>query len=102
VAGVRPGESHYPRFKDRLAPALQVKELPGGGKNPIAGLHPYRLHRAYLAAGRIDPRLIARLPALVLDAELQIKGESGDPDTAIAHLVAQLAGAPAPGRRPRP
>lgn len=97
LAGVRPGESHYPRFKDRIAPKLQPKELPGGGKNPLAGLHPYRLHRAYLAAGRLDPDLAARLPELVLDAELQLKGESGDPDSAIAHLVARLAGPGAAG-----
>jgi hypothetical protein len=99
VAGVRTGESNYPRFKDRIAPALQPKELPGGGKNPLAGLHPYRLHRAYLAAGRLDPDLVASLPALVLDAELQVKGESGEPDAAIAHLVARLAGAPGAGGR---
>ncbi|HEX6203642.1 MAG TPA: hypothetical protein VF100_11615, partial [Thermoanaerobaculia bacterium] len=72
LAGVRPGETHYPRFKDRIAPKLQPKELPGGGKNPLAGLHPYRLHRAYLAAGRLAPDLAARLPELVLDAELQL------------------------------
>ena len=99
LAGVRPGETNYHRFKERVAPALQAKELPGGGKNPLAGLHPYRLHRAYLAAGRLDPDLVDRLPALVLDAELQVKGESGEPDAAIAHLVARLAGAPAVGRR---
>jgi hypothetical protein len=99
LAGVRPGETNYPRFKDRIAPRLQPKELPGGGKNPLAGLHPYRLHRAYLAAGRLDPDLVASLPALVLDAELQVKGESGEPDAAIAHLVARLAGAPGAGRR---
>jgi hypothetical protein len=92
LAGVRPGETNYHRFKDKIAPALQRKEIPGGGKNPLAGLHPYRLHRAYLAAGRLDPALAGRLPALVLDAELQLKGESGDPDSALAWLVAKLAG----------
>lgn len=100
LAGVRPGETHYPRFKDRIAPKLQPKELPGGGRNPLAGLHPYRLHRAYLAAGRLAPDLAATLPALVLETELQLKGESGDPDSALAHLVARLAGgAGAEGRR---
>lgn len=101
LAGVRAGEGNYHRFKTNIAPALQAKELPGGGKNPLAGLHPYRLHRAYLAAGRLDPALVDRLPALVLDAELQVKGESGEPDAAIAHLVARLAGAPAAGRPSR-
>ncbi len=99
VAGVRSGEGDYRRFKARLAPALQA-ELPGGRKNPVAGLHPFRLHRAYLAAGRLDPALVARLPALVLDTELQLKGESGDPDSALARLVAQLAGPPPSRRRP--
>ncbi|HEV7668329.1 MAG TPA: hypothetical protein VGS22_07375 [Thermoanaerobaculia bacterium] len=91
VAGVPAGETNYPRFKDKLAPALQ-RELPGGGKNPLAGLHPYRLHKAYLAASRLPLALASRLPAEVLDTEMQIKGESRDPDVALARLVALLAG----------
>lgn len=87
---VPPGERSYPRFKARLAPALQG-ELPAGGANPIAGLHPYRLHRAYLAAGRFAPQALSTLPWRVLETELQLKGESGDPDTALAHLVAHLS-----------
>jgi len=101
LAGVRPGMGHYPRFKDQVAPRLQA-ELPGGRKNPLAGLHPYRLHRAYLAAGRLPADLVDSLPARVLATELELKGESGDPDTALSHLVARLAGAGGgggPGRR---
>ncbi len=86
------GETNYPRFKEKLAPALQ-KELPGGGKNPLAGLHPFRLHKAYLAASRLPLELTSRLPAEVLDTELQIKGESREPDVALGRLVALLAGA---------
>lgn len=93
LSGLPAGESNYPRFKDKLAPALQ-KELPGGGKNPLAGLHPFRLHKAYLAASRLPLALASRLPAEVLDTELQIKGESRDPDVALARLVALLAGTP--------
>lgn len=96
LADVRPGATHYPRFKDQVAPKLQA-ELPGGRKNPLAGLHPYRLHRAYLAACRMPARLVESLPAVVLDTELELKGESGDPDTALSHLVARLAGAAASG-----
>ena len=73
-----------------MAPALQG-DLPAGADNPVAGLHPFRLHRAYLAAGRFDPAQAATLPWRVLETELQLKGESGDPDTALAQLVAHLA-----------
>jgi hypothetical protein len=98
--GVRPGEGNYGRFKSTLEPKLKAP-LPGGGKNPVASLHPFRLHRAYLAAGRLPAAALDRLPAWVLDCELQLKGESGEPDTALAHLVARLAGAPG-GAAPRP
>ncbi len=91
IAGLPAGEANYPRFKDKLAPALQ-KELPGGGKNPLAGLHPFRLHKAYLAASRLPLALTSRLPAEVLDTEMQIKGESRTPDVALSRLVALLAG----------
>ncbi|HEX9669601.1 MAG TPA: hypothetical protein VGC93_08965 [Thermoanaerobaculia bacterium] len=91
LARVPPGETHYPRFRDRHAPALQG-QLPAGGKNPLAGLHPYRLHRAYLAASRLPAPLLARLPAEVLETELQMKGESGEADVALARLVAYVAG----------
>ncbi len=97
LSGSSPGETNYPRFKEKVAPALQ-RELPGGGKNPLAGLHPFRLHKAYLAASRLPIELASRLPAEVLDTELQIKGESRDPDVALARLVTLLAGAAsAPG-----
>jgi DNA polymerase III delta subunit len=84
------GERSYPRFKSRLAPALQGA-LPDGADSPVASLHPFRLHRAYLAAGRFAPAAIAALPWRVLETEMQLKGESGDPDTALAQLVAHLA-----------
>jgi len=89
LTGVAPGEANYGRFKSRLAPELQA-ELPHG-KNPLAGLHPFRLHRAYLAASRLPERFLARLPADVLETEQQLKGESGEPDAALARLIARLA-----------
>ncbi len=95
VARIPPGETNYGRFKSNHAPALQA-EIPTGGKNPLAGLHPFRLHRAYLAACRLPEPLLARLPAELLDTELQLKGESSDPDVALARLVAHLSQA---GRR---
>ncbi|HEY7214936.1 MAG TPA: hypothetical protein VIC28_09920 [Thermoanaerobaculia bacterium] len=95
VARVPPGETNYGRFKNSHAPALQA-EIPTGGKNPLAGLHPFRLHRAYLAACRLPEPLLARLPADLLETELQLKGESSDPDVALARLVAHLS---QPGRR---
>lgn len=90
VSRVPAGESSYPRFKDRLAPALQGT-LDTGGKNPLAGLHPFRLHRAYLAASRMPEPFLARLPADLLETELRLKGESSDADTALAHLVSRIA-----------
>lgn len=90
LAGVRSGESHYGRFKDRVAPKLQGP-LPDGRSNPLAGLHPYRLHRAYLAAGRIPEEDAALLPWRVLQTEIQLKGGSSDPDGALAGLLAHLA-----------
>jgi hypothetical protein len=94
VTGVPPGEANYARFKSRLAPELQG-ELEQG-KNPLAGLHPFRLHRAYLAASRLPEPFLARLPADILETELQLKGESGEPDAALALLIARLATAGAP------
>ena len=100
VARVPANEGNYARFKTQHAPALQ-SEIPTGGKNPLAGLHPFRLHRAYLAACRLPEPLLARLPSDLLETELQIKGESGEADVALARLVAHLsqAAAAAPGGR---
>jgi len=99
LARVPAGEANFGRFKNSHAPALQA-EIPTGGKNPLAGLHPFRLHRAYLAACRLPEPLLARLPADLLDTELQLKGESGQADVALARLVAHLsqAGRRAPSR----
>ena len=96
VARVPAGEANYARFKSQHAPGLQ-SEIPTGGKNPLAGLHPFRLHRAYLAACRLPEPLLARLPADLLETELQLKGESGEADVALARLVARLSAAA--GRR---
>jgi DNA polymerase III delta subunit len=99
VARVPAGEGSYARFKAQHAPGLQ-SEIPTGGKNPLAGLHPFRLHRAYLAACRLPEPFLARLPADLLETELQIKGESGEADVALARLVARLSqAAQAGGRR---
>lgn len=99
VARIPPGEANYARFRDRLAPALQG-EIPGGGKNPLAGLHPFRLHKAYLAASRVPEEIAVRLPADLLDTELQLKGESSEADAALADLVARVSLAKvSPGRR---
>ncbi|MEM6457154.1 MAG: hypothetical protein AAF772_18845, partial [Acidobacteriota bacterium] len=82
----RTTERNYSRFKNGLAPKL-TGPLPGGATNPIAGLHPYRLHRAYLAATRLPADRVARLPARLLDAEIGVRGGSSDPDAAIADLL---------------
>ncbi|MEO1367144.1 MAG: hypothetical protein AAFX50_08185, partial [Acidobacteriota bacterium] len=95
VAGVarsvraQPGVRSYNQFKDRVAPKLQG-ELEGGVKNPLGGLHPFRLHKAYLAASRIDRQELMRLPWRVLETELRIKGESSDADGAVIALIGHL------------
>ena len=92
VARVPAGETNYNRFTARLAPALQG-DLPGlpGGKNPLAGVNPWALFRAYLAASRLPEPVAARLPWEVLETELQLKGESGEADAALARLVVHLS-----------
>ena len=87
------GEANYNKFKMKLAEELQA-ELAGGRKNPVGGLHPFRLHRVYLAASRFPAADLALLPWHVLEAEQRMKGESGDADVALADLVARLAGPP--------
>jgi DNA polymerase III delta subunit len=89
VAGIAPGERNYNRFRERQAPKLQAGV---GDFRPLADLHPYRLHRAYLAASRIGAPILQGLPARVLETELRLKGESGDPDAALTDLIAFLAG----------
>jgi DNA polymerase III delta subunit len=84
------GERNYSRFKSRIAPVLQ-EDLPAGGRNPLAGVHPYRLHRAYLAACRMPAGRIETLPRQILEAEMQMKGESSQPEAALTHLVSKLA-----------
>ena len=87
----------YPKFKTQLAPLLQA-ELEGGRQNPMTGLHPYRLYRAYAVACRVPAEAVRDLPAKVLETEFRLKGESGQPDAALAGLVCALAAA-ARGRR---
>ena len=86
---VEPGIRNYSRFKSRLAPRLQAPSATG--TNPIAGLHPYRLHRAYLAASRIGRERVDRLSWKVLRTEQRLKGESGSPRAALSELVVDLA-----------
>ncbi len=94
------GERSYPRFKQRIAPELQ-RDLAEGVASPLAGLHPYRLHKAYLAASSAAPERLARLPERLLEAELQLKGETSRPQVALESLVSELAtlGRRAPARR---
>ena len=99
VARVPANEGNYARFKTQHAPALQ-SEIPTGGKNPLAGLHPFRLHRAYLAACRMPEPFLSRLLSDLLETELQLKGESAEADVALARLVARLSQAGAAARPP--
>jgi hypothetical protein len=90
------GESNPRRFEQRWAAALQGSlGLEEGGANPLAKMHPFRLFRLYQAACRLPEPLAARLPAEVLETELRLKGESGEAEVALAHLVGRLAAAAA-------
>ncbi len=89
IARVPPGVSNFNQFKSRHAPALQGA-TPGSGKNPLAGLHPFRLHKAYLAASRVDRQELLRLPWRVLETEQRVKGEVSDPDGAVVALISHL------------
>lgn len=89
---VRGGERNYHRFKQRTAPMLQGA-LPDGTASPLASVHPYRLHRAYLAGSRIGPAVAARLPDRLLETELRVKGDSTQADAAVAALMAHVAAA---------
>jgi hypothetical protein len=88
--GTPRGERNYTRFKDRLAPTL-AGPLPEGLANPLAGLHPFRLHRADLAACKLPPPLLRGLPVRLLDTEMALKGEGAEPQAALSALVAELA-----------
>lgn len=86
---VPPGVRNYNQFKDRWAPQLQG-DTPDGGPNPLKGLHPFRLHRSYLAASQINRGELGRLPWRVLETEMQIKGEVTDADAAVSALLGHL------------
>ncbi|MCM2269045.1 MAG: hypothetical protein NDJ75_02975 [Thermoanaerobaculia bacterium] len=92
ATGARAGVSSYPSFKERVAPQLQG-EIDGVDANPLKGMHAFRLHRIYLAASRLAPANLAALPARTLETERRLKGDSGDPDAALAAFVVALAGA---------
>jgi hypothetical protein len=84
------GERNFNRFKSAIAPGLQ-RDLPDEAKNPLAGLHPFRLHKAYLAASRLPKERVAGLPDRVLEVEMCLKGESRSPESALELLVAEIA-----------
>ncbi|REJ81870.1 MAG: hypothetical protein DWQ36_04965 [Acidobacteria bacterium] len=102
--GARRVERNYNRFKRDLAPRLQAAPA-AGLANPLSGLHPFRLHRVYLAAARWSSLQAKRLPWLVFEAETRLKGDSSNPATVLSDLVARLAhatvGATTTGRRGR-
>lgn len=88
------GLRNYNQFKEEWAPRLQ-KDPPHGGKNPLAGLHPYRLHRAYLLASLLGRDELLELPWRVLETEMMVKGESSEADAAVGALLTRLASRPA-------
>jgi len=90
ASGGRRIETSYAAFKDRIAPAMQ-KTLAEAGLPALAKLHPFRLHRVYLAASRFPAERLGRLPARTLEAERRLKGDSADPDSALAAYALELA-----------
>ena len=90
LAGIDRRATSYNVFKTKIAPRLQA-DLPGGLRSPLAGLHPFRLSRAYGVACKMSPATLANLPARVLEVEMQIKGDSGLPDAALSSLICDLS-----------
>jgi DNA polymerase III delta subunit len=90
AARVPAGVRSYGSFSTQWAPKLQG-EIPGMAKNPLAGMKPFPLFKAYQAAGRIPAATLDTLPARLLETERRLKGDSGDPDSALAALVLALA-----------
>ena len=88
-AGIERRQTAYNTFKTQIAPRLQA-ELPSGGKNPLSGVHPFRLYRAYGVACRMPASVMANLPSRVLETELRLKGDSDQPDAALTALVCDL------------
>lgn len=101
ATGAAAGVSSYPRFRDQVAPRLQGA-VEGLEKNPLQGLHAFRLFRAYQAAERFSSEQLAQLPALLLETELRLKGDSRDPDAALTELIVRLATPRRAGVRPGP
>ncbi|HVS62795.1 MAG TPA: hypothetical protein VMT85_04725 [Thermoanaerobaculia bacterium] len=89
IAAVPGGDRNYRSFQSRHVAKLQAA-LPEGFDNPLAGLHPYRLHRVYLAASRLGEDATTRLAGRVYATELRLKGESGDADVALGELIVAL------------
>lgn len=98
ASGGRRVETSYGAFKDRVAPAMQ-KSLAEAGLPALAKLHPFRLHRVCLAASRFPAERLGRLPALTLEAERRLKGDSSDPESALAVYALELV-SPKEGRPP--
>ena len=82
----------YPAFKTQVAPRLQA-DLADGARSPVAGLHPYRLYRAFGVAARLPATAVDDLLARVLETELRLKGDSSEPDVALSLFVCDLTSA---------
>lgn len=96
ATGAPAEERSYRRFKSDVAPKLQ-RPVADGLSSPLARLHPFRLHRAYLAASRFSAESLEHLPLTLLETEVALKGESSDAEAALVALVIGLADG---GRRP--
>jgi DNA polymerase III delta subunit len=84
-------ETNYRRFESGLFPRF-VGEDDGVAANPLKSTRSaYPVFKAYLAAARLPGAAIDRLPGLVLETERRLKGESGEPDAALAELVLAVA-----------
>ena len=90
ATGLAPGERNYNRFRSTHAPRLKAAP-PGVAEAPLKSLHDYPLHKAYLAASRFPEGRLSELPGRVLETEMRLKGESGDPHAALAELLAWVA-----------
>ena len=84
-------EGNYKRFEANLYQRFTAP-VPGITGNPLAAIrHPFPMFKLYQAAGRIPAAALERLPALALETERRLKGDSGEPDAALTAFVLAIA-----------
>ena len=93
------GERNFNGFKARVLPTLMA-EWPAALKKP-APYAVFRVYQAAMARRGSEASELARLPWLLLETEMRLKGGSDDGDAALEALVLAVAGTDGGGRSAR-